>query len=335
MTTKQIWSDDHYESIGKVIELTALKRMKKSRYWPKKIKTQKHDPLPSSHRIENLVRRWSKELNEPLLHIGLTSSDIEDNVRATQTEMSIAELDERLTKITEELRRWIKKNNGVIMGRTHLLPAQLTTLERRFLPAIEVLENMTRPVVFYKGIGGAVGDNSFAEEFEVDLTGIFSLEQNMKNQTSNMTSDIDYITWASLIATYLSQICYNIRLSISYGDLILKGEKIGSSAMPHKGENPWRYEKICGLARRIYHTSPMILETIACNGLERTLDNQSILREELKKVSYTLEEMFDLFFLDNLFINPKRDKKRVDKEEEFIKHIKKGYCRTDAQRLSK
>lgn len=343
---RNVWSVDAYKLLATDIELAMLDLLKKSPDYPSKIKPRQFIPAPTSHRIEQLVREMSLEYDEPMLHVGLTSSDIDDNIRAEQIRVSAEIIRDELGDLINGLEKWINElGEDEIIGRTHLLPARVIKASHRFLPVLEALKSLDEKIhVEYKGIGGAVGDNYVLNSFGVSnhtadqaLADVLQhpiSAQSQKNQTSNMRTEANFIAWCGIVASYLSQLAYNLRLSIAFGDLIMRGEKIGSSAMPHKTENPWRLEKICGLSRRVYQSAPIIMETIANNGLERTLDNQSILREECEKVSETMIEIMELFELEKFEINPERSLKIDNRDDKFIKLIKKGYCRTDAQHLA-
>lgn len=273
----EIWSEENYLALATEIEKHVhaqvrdlLPRMDKTVY------------SPTDHRIENTVRKIAAQEGLMGLHLGLTSSDIEDNVRLMQLKQTIELVDVYRFQVLEKLSEFIYNHKDeVVVGRTHLIPAQFTTLGYRFMPAFEMLVYAHAPSVMFKGIGGVVGNGALLGYMGANRirNPWGEPEQDTSNQTSCFIPELSFAYWINKLSAVLSQYAYNVRLMFSYNQLTVNYHGVGSSAVAAKRPNPYKWERVCGRAKATGGLIPVITANIATNGLERTLDNQTNLHE--------------------------------------------------------
>ena len=217
------------------------------------------------HDVKARIEEFNFLAGHEFIHVGLTSRDITENVEAWQIRMSIELV---LSEIELVLREFSKVIDNyaelLIVGRTHNVPAQLTTLGRRFASWAEELlfayENLKEihlrlPM---KGIKGAIGTGADLREVvgsewnEIESSVAKNLEiENLLIAPSQIyPRSLDFEVIASLVqvAAPLSTAALNIRLMSGLG-LTFEGKsknQVGSSAMPHKN-NPRLCERVNGL----------------------------------------------------------------------------------------
>lgn len=217
------------------------------------------------HDVKARIEEFNFLAGHEFIHVGLTSRDITENVEAWQIRMSIELV---LSEIELVLREFSKVIDNyaelLIVGRTHNVPAQLTTLGRRFASWAEELlfayENLKEihlrlPM---KGIKGAIGTGADLREVvgsewnEIERSVAKNLEiENLLIAPSQIyPRSLDFEVIASLVqvAAPLSTAALNIRLMSGLG-LTFEGKsknQVGSSAMPHKN-NPRLCERVNGL----------------------------------------------------------------------------------------
>jgi len=154
----------------------------------------------------------------------------------------------------------IKYKNTPVMGRTHGVHAEITSLGLKFaLWYDEMQRNIKRFIDASKNIevgkiSGAVGNfahipiklqDNICQELEINSS-------NISTQTLQRDRHAAYISTIAIIGTTLEKIATEVRNSqrtevsemMEYFD---KGQK-GSSAMPHK-KNPIASENIVGISR--------------------------------------------------------------------------------------
>jgi adenylosuccinate lyase len=166
---KSVWSQKFWDEEAERIELAYWEliedRVPNARP-PKKLR-------PTEHRIEVFVRQLSRKHKLGNLHVGLTSSDLEDNIRAKRLEESCFILDEMLawTFIAISPIEW---GAPKLIAYTHLMPAGVTDYYHRVAPTL--FAQISVPKITYKGIGGAIGDSK--------IQGILGLFGELDHQIS-------------------------------------------------------------------------------------------------------------------------------------------------------
>ena len=230
-----------------------------------------------------------------IIHLGATSSDIEDNTDALRVRQSLDLVLQSLAGLLRTLCQLIEKwADTPVMALTHLQPAEPSTLGYRLaLYGQDLMEdfqaiNQQRSAIRGKGFKGAVGTSaSFAELLGMDNLGTFDqkLSQKLDLRFYPVASQVyprkqDYVLVSTLagLGASLYKFAFDLRLlqSPSLGELSEPfGEKqVGSSAMPFK-RNPIRAEKIDSLARYLANLPRLAWDNAANSLLERTLDDSA------------------------------------------------------------
>jgi adenylosuccinate lyase len=342
---EHIWSESFWLAEASRIELEYYDLIKV------KLPKAKSCPAygPSEHRIEDFVRKLSSTLEIPNLHVGLTSSDLEDNIRIKRLESS---LDVVRSLLSDFVARYLGSRARFevlpLIAYTHLMPAGTTNLWNRLAPTLHALKSCLIHIedgrlIQYRGIRGALGDGHIQKKLGLPLGVINSRIfpgkdlQTCSSQTVDHMSDMDVAQGIVRIASLLAKFSNDIRMMFALGQAKHVHQDIGSTAIAAKAPNPWRYERVSGMAEQLYDTDAKVARVAANCLLERTLTNQSVLNDVFQHAFIVLVGM-----LEDLLIAGKTVKildqakqckaKELHSEEEMLKLILKGIPRLEAHR---
>lgn len=252
-----------------------------------------------------------------ILHLGATSTDIEDNADVLRMRQS---LDLVLEKLAHLLRLFSKKieiyADAPLIGFTHLQPAEPTTLGYRLaVYAQDLLGDWktlkaVRLNLRGKGFKGAVGTRAaYAEllgvgegegvqildEFEARLSERLGLRfYPVTTQTYPRKQDYLVISALAGLGGSLYKFAFDLRIlqSPPIGELSepFTSVQVGSSAMPFK-RNPINAEKIDSLARFLAQMPRIAWDNAAHSLLERTLDDSANRRTLLPEAFLLTDEL--------------------------------------------
>jgi len=249
----------------------------------------------------------------PIIHLGATSTDVQDNVDALRIRESLDLLLERLQTLLLELADCIEaRADQVCMGFTHIQPAEPTTVGYRLATyGQDLLEDYVelrrvRASVRGKGIKGAVGSSaSYAQllagarmtpaELEARVMAELELKAFLiTTQVYPRKQDYRVLTALAGLAASLYRFGFDLRLLQSP----LIGEwsepfgtrQVGSSAMPFK-RNPINAENMDSLARYVAALVRVAWDNEAHSLLERTLDDSANRRIILPDVFLASDEL--------------------------------------------
>jgi adenylosuccinate lyase len=247
----------------------------------------------------------------PILHLGATSMDIEDNadvLRARQAlDLVLAALRSLLLDFSRQVEQWAETP---IIAFTHLQPAEPSTLGYRLAGYAQDLLldwealGAVRRGLRGKGFKGAVGTGAaYAEliggerlaEFERRLSQRLELPFfPVATQVYPRKQDYTLISALAGLGGSLYKFAFDLRLLQSP----LVGEwsepfgkkQVGSSAMPFK-RNPVSAEKIDSLGRLLAQMPRLAWDNAAHSLLERTLDDSANRRTLLPEAFLITDEL--------------------------------------------
>jgi adenylosuccinate lyase len=248
----------------------------------------------------------------PVLHLGATSADIEDNadvLRLRQSlELVMSKLDGVLELFAEKILAYA---DTPIIAFTHLQPAEPSTLGYRLaLYAQDLLLDRaalsrTRRDLRGKGFKGAVGTGAaYAEllgssdilaEFETRLATRLELPFfPITSQVYPRKQDYQVVSALAGLGATLYKFAFDLRIlqSPPIGELSepFGASQVGSSAMPFK-RNPINAEKIDSLARQLAGLPRLAWDNAAHSLLERTLDDSANRRSLLPEAFLITDEI--------------------------------------------
>jgi adenylosuccinate lyase len=221
--------------------------------------------LKTRHDVKARIEEFNALAGVEKIHIGLTSRDLTENIELIQIKAALELIEYRTLQTLFLLNEKITKYEKTYMvGRSHNVAAQVTTLGKRFATCAEELlfahtaltELITRLPL--RGIKGPVGTSQDAldamgEDFaqlEKSIAEEFGFENTWSSVGQIYPRSVDFEVVSKLlqIASAPSSMATTIRLMAGSG-LVSEGFKagqVGSSAMPHK-MNSRSSERINGM----------------------------------------------------------------------------------------
>jgi adenylosuccinate lyase len=233
---------------------------------------------------------------KPIMHLGATSAYVTDNTDLILMRESLDLVAARLATVIERLAaKAIETRDVVCLGRTHLQPAQPTTIGKRIslwihdllLDLHEVLHR--RATLRARGVKGTTGTQaSFLELFAGDHAKVRRLDElvskklgfdasyDVTGQTYTRKVDSQVVAVLAGISESTHKAGNDLRLAAAWGEMEepFETEQVGSSAMPYK-RNPMRAERMCGLGRFVMGLLTTTEQTAATQWFERTLDDSA------------------------------------------------------------
>jgi adenylosuccinate lyase len=245
-------TDSDINAYEKVIEKVDLDSIDK-----REIKTR--------HDVKARIEEFNALAGVEKIHIGLTSRDLTENIELIQIKAGLELIEYRTLQTLFLLNEKISKYEKTYMvGRSHNVAAQVTTLGKRFASCAEELlfahtaltELIARLPL--RGIKGPVGTSQDAvdamgrnfAQFEKSIAKEFGFDNTWDSvgQIYPRSVDFEVVSRLLQIASAPSSMATTIRLMAGSG-LVSEGFKagqVGSSAMPHK-MNSRSSERINGM----------------------------------------------------------------------------------------
>jgi len=219
------------------------------------------------HDVKARVEEFSALAGHEHIHKGMTSRDLTENVEQLQVRQSLALLRRRMiTALARLAERAAEHATTVMTGRTHNVPAQATTLGKRFANAgeelLQALGRVDDLLARYplRGIKGPVGTQQdmldllgspeLVDQLEHRVLAHLGFETVLANvgQVYPRSLDLDVVAAVVQATAGPSSLARTIRLMAGQ-ELATEGfaaGQVGSSAMPHK-MNTRSCERINGL----------------------------------------------------------------------------------------
>lgn len=282
-------------------------------------KTLKHDVVAFTRMLSEQIgteSRW--------LHLGITSTDVVDTAQNYLIKQSNLVLEKALNELQKTLKELaLKYENQLIMGRTHGIYGEPTSLGLKFALWYEEIERqkkrfqLAREQIEVAKISGSMGNYANLElEIETYVAKKMGLGlDNLSTQVTQRDRHAFLISVLANIASTYEKISTEIRLfqrsevnELSEG---FGANQKGSSSMPHK-KNPISSENIAGLSRYIRTFVSMAYEN---NNLwhERDISHSSneriVFPDIYEIVVYVTNRLNDT--LKHLYVNKEQISKHL------------------------
>ena len=232
------------------------------------------------HDVKARIEEFNALAGHEAIHAGMTSRDLTENIEALQIRQGLALVHTKVVALLARVAEAsVKYSDQPITGRSHNVPAQVTTLGKRFATiAEELLFSYDRLIGLQerypmRGIKGPVGTAQDSIDLLGTLAAHHKLEQiiakelgfshvlDSTGQIYPRSFDYDVLTTLAQLASAPANLATSIRL-MAGAELVTEGFKpgqVGSSAMPHK-MNTRSCERVNGLAVVLRGYASMISE---------------------------------------------------------------------------
>jgi adenylosuccinate lyase len=222
----------------------------------------------TKHDVKARIDEFNALAGHELVHTGMTSRDLTENVEQLQVRRSLAHLRGRFAAVLARLAGLaVEHTDTVLTGRSHNVAAQATTLGKRFASTADELlvafARLDELIARYplRGIKGPVGtaqdmldllgDADAVRRLEHAVAEHLGFEQVMTSvgQVYPRSLDFDVLSCLVQLAAAPASLAKTIRLMAGH-ELVTEGflpGQVGSSAMPHK-MNTRSSERINGFA---------------------------------------------------------------------------------------
>jgi adenylosuccinate lyase len=267
------------------------------------------------HDVKARIEEFSTLAGHEHAHKGMTSRDLTENVEQLQVRLALDLVRDRMvTALARLAERAAEHAAQVMTGRTHNVPAQATTLGKRFANAGEELLQAYRRVAELlaryplRGIKGPVGTQQdmldlLGDEASVDRLEAFVLEHlgfgsalTAVGQVYPRSLDLDVVAALAQAVAGPSTLAHTIRLMAGH-ELATEGftaGQVGSSAMPHK-MNTRSCERVNGLAVVVRGYVSMVSELAGGQWNEGDVSDSVVRRVALPGAFLATDGLFETF----------------------------------------
>jgi adenylosuccinate lyase len=265
------------------------------------------------HDVKARIEEFNALAGHEVIHAGMTSRDLTENVEALQIRNGLQIVQAKTVTVLARLaERAAQYAEQPIAGRSHNVPAQVTTLGKRFANAAEELlfayERLISLLDRYPlhGIKGPVG----TAQDSIDLLGSSKAHQKLEmaiatelgfthvldsiGQVYPRSFDYDVITTLVQIAAGPASLATTIRL-MAGSELATEGFKagqVGSSAMPHK-MNSRSCERVNGLAVVLRGYASMVSELAGDQWNEGDVSCSVVRRVAIPDAFYAIDGLLE------------------------------------------
>ena len=293
------------------------------------------------HDVKARIEEFSALAGHEQIHKGMTSRDLTENVEQLQVRSSLVVVRDRMVAALARLARLAAENSELVMvGRSHNVAAQATTLGKRFASAGEelliALERVEQLIARYplRGIKGPMGtgqdmldlldgDASKLAALETSIATHLGFERvlNSVGQVYPRSLDFDVVSALVQAAAAPSSLAITIRL-MAGNELVTEGFKagqVGSSAMPHK-MNTRSCERVNGLAVVLRGFASMTSELAGDQWNEGDVSCSVVRRVALPGAFFAIDGLYETFLtvLDEFGVYPAVVQRELDRYLPFL-----------------
>jgi len=265
------------------------------------------------HDVKARIEEFNALAGHEAIHAGMTSRDLTENIEALQIRDGLVIVHNKTVALLAALAtKAAHYSDQPIAGRSHNVPAQITTLGKRFASAAEELlfayERLVSLQDRYpmRGVKGPVG----TAQDSIDLLGSTEAHQKLESaiaaelgfnrvldstgQVYPRSLDYDVVTTLVQIASAPSSLATSIRL-MAGAELVTEGFRagqVGSSAMPHK-MNTRSCERVNGLTVVLRGYASMVSELAGNQWNEGDVSCSVVRRVALPDAFYAIDGLLE------------------------------------------
>ncbi|HEY4376845.1 MAG TPA: adenylosuccinate lyase, partial [Acidimicrobiales bacterium] len=265
------------------------------------------------HDVKARIEEFSALAGHEHIHKGMTSRDLTENVEQLQVRDALVVVRSRMVSALARLaERAAEHTATVITGRSHNVPAQATTLGKRFANAgeelLQALHRVDDLLARYplRGIKGPVGTQQDMLDLLGSTDGVDRLEEAVAThlgfdarlasvgQVYPRSLDLDVVAALAQAAAGPSSLATTIRLMAGQ-ELVTEGFKpgqVGSSAMPHK-MNSRSCERICGFHAVLNGHLAMVAQLAGDQWNEGDVSDSVVRRVALPDAFFAIDGLFE------------------------------------------
>jgi len=265
------------------------------------------------HDVKARIEEFNALAGHEAIHAGMTSRDLTENIEALQIRDGLEIVRDKSVALLAALAaKAVHYKDQPIAGRSHNVPAQITTLGKRFasaaeelLYAYERLESLQNryPMRGIKGpVGTAqdsidlLGDSKSHQKLETEIASELGFTRILESTGQIYPRSLDYEVLTTLvqIASSPSSLATSIRL-MAGAELVTEGFKegqVGSSAMPHK-MNTRSCERINGLAVVLRGYASMVSELAGNQWNEGDVSCSVVRRVAIADAFYAIDGLLE------------------------------------------
>jgi adenylosuccinate lyase len=268
------------------------------------------------HDVKARIEEFAALAGHEHAHKGMTSRDVTENVEQLQVREGLRLVRARMVTALARLADRATEHEGrAITGRSHNVPAQVTTLGKRFANAgeelLQALHRIDDLLDRYplRGLKGPVGtsqdqldllggDVDALDRLEAGVAAELGFEARLRNvgQVYPRSLDLDVVAALVQAAAGPSSLCTTLRL-MAGAELASEGfveGQVGSSAMPHK-MNARSCERVTGLTHVLRGHLVMVAGLAGEQWNEGDVSDSQVRRVALPDAFYTADGIFQTF----------------------------------------
>ncbi len=265
------------------------------------------------HDVMARIEEFNVLAGHQAIHAGMTSRDLTENIEALQIRNGLNLVRNKTVALLAQLgEKALLYTDQPIAGRSHNVPAQITTVGKRFasaaeelLYAFERLESLQSrfPMRGIKGPVGTsqdsidlLGSSAAHQELEAVIARELGFERVLDSSGQIYPRSLDYEVLTTLvqIAAAPSSLATSIRL-MAGAELVTEGFKagqVGSSAMPHK-MNTRSCERVNGLNIVLRGYASMISELSGNQWNEGDVSCSVVRRVAIADAFYAIDGLLE------------------------------------------
>lgn len=268
------------------------------------------------HDVKARIEEFADLAGHEHIHKGMTSRDLTENVEQLQVRRSLDLVrDHMVTALARLAERAAEFESLVMTGRSHNVPAQATTLGKRFASAgeelLQAFHRVEELLARYplRGIKGPVGtqqdmldlfdgDEAKVDQLEVLVARHLGFERVLGSvgQVYPRSLDLDVVAALVQASAAPSSLALSIRLMAGH-ELATEGfqaGQVGSSAMPHK-MNTRSCERINGLANVLRGHLTMVASLAGDQWNEGDVSCSVVRRVALPDAFFAVDGLYQTF----------------------------------------